>query len=130
VILDVLAGKDVGTYFKPQSRMPAVKRWIAYGASSKGTVQVNEGTKKAIFEGSSLLPVGVTKVKGTFRVGDVVTLVDEKHVEFARGNPNFNSNELNQIKGLQVAEVQKKLGSDKPKEVIEHRNIHLIGEEQ
>lgn len=130
VILDILAGKDVGTYFKPQSRMPAVKRWIAYGAAVKGIIQVNEGAKKAILEGSSLLPVGVTKVKGIFDVGDVVSLEDENHVEFARGNPNFNSSELNQIKGLKASDVKKKLGSDKPKEVIEHRNIHLIEEEK
>jgi glutamate 5-kinase len=128
VIIDILAGKDVGTYFKPQTRMPAVKRWIAYGAAVKGIVHVNEGAKKAILEGSSLLPVGVTKVIGIFNEGDVVSLEDENQVEFARGNPNFNSSQLNLIKGLQVTEVHKKLGSDKPKEVIEHRNIHLIEE--
>src|SRR3972149_1395210 len=77
VLLDILAGKDVGTYFKPQCRMPAVKRWIAYSASVKGQIFVNEGAKKAILEGSSLLPVGVTRVVGHFNVGDVVTLVDE-----------------------------------------------------
>jgi glutamate 5-kinase len=130
VVLDILAGKDVGTYFKPQSRMPAVKRWIAYGAAVKGTIQVNEGAKKAILKGSSLLPVGVTKVKGIFDVGDVVSLEDENNIEFARGNPNYNSTQLNLIKGLKVSDVKKKLGSDKPKEVIEHRNIHLIGEEK
>ncbi len=129
VIVDILAGKGVGTYFKPQSRMPAVKRWIAYGAAVKGAIHVNEGAKKAILQGSSLLAVGITKVVGVFDVGDVVSLEDEKHREFARGNPNFNSSQLNQIKGLQVTEVLKKLGSDKPKEVIEHRNIHLTGEE-
>jgi glutamate 5-kinase len=130
VLLDILSGKDVGTYFKPQSRMPAVKRWIAYGASVKGTVQVNAGAKKAILEGSSLLPVGVTKVVGIFDEGDVVALEDEKQVQFARGNPSYNSSQLNLIKGLQVTEVQRKLGPDKPREVIEHRNIYLIEEEK
>ena len=130
VLLDILSGKDVGTYFKPQSRMPAVKRWIAYGAAVKGTVQVNEGAKKAILEGSSLLPVGVTKVVGIFDEGDVVAIEDEKQVQFARGNPSYNSSQLNLIKGLQVTEVHRKLGPDKPKEVIEHRNIYLIEEEK
>ena len=129
-IIDILAGKDVGTYFKPQSRMSAVKRWIAYGAAVKGTIVVNEGAKKAVLEGSSLLPVGVTKVVGIFNEGDVVSLENENHVVFARGNPNFNSSQLNLIKGLQVTEVHKKLGADKPKEVIEHRNIHLIEEDK
>ena len=130
IIVDILAGKEAGTYFKPQSRMPAVKRWIAYGAAVKGTIQVNEGAKNAIFEGSSLLPVGVTKVVGIFKAGDIVSLEDEKHKEFARGNPNYDSTQLNLIKGLQVSEVHKKIGADKPKEVIEHHNIHFIEEEE
>ena len=125
VILDIIAGKDVGTYFKPQTRMPAVKRWIAYGAAVKGAIHVNEGAKKAVLQGSSLLPVGITKVVGVFDVGDVVSLVDEGGVVFAKGNPNYNSSQLNLIKGLQISEVEKKLGA-KPREVIEHRNIHLI----
>jgi len=130
VLLDILSGKDVGTYFKPQNAMPFVKRWIAYGAAVKGQIHVNDGAKKAIFEGSSLLPVGVTRVVGNFNVGDVVNLVDEKKVEFAKANPNYSSGELSLIKGLQASEVQKKLGSDKPKEAVEHRNIHLIEEEK
>ena len=130
VIVDILGGKEVGTYFKPRTKMKAIKRWIAYGASVKGQIHVNAGAKKAILEGSSLLPVGVMKVVGHFKACDVVSLVDKEGVEFAKGNPNFTSGELNLIKGLQIAEVRKKLGSDKPKEVIEHRNIHLIEEEK
>jgi glutamate 5-kinase len=130
VIVDVLAGKEIGTYFKPRARMPAVKRWIAYGASIKGQIYVNEGAKKAILEGSSLLPVGVIKVVGQFKACDVVSLIDETGLEFAKGNPNFDSGELNLIKGLQVTDVRKKLGLDCPKEVIEHRSIHLVEEEK
>ena len=130
VIVDILAGKDIGTYFKPQTPMPAVKRWIAYGAAVKGKIYVNEGAKKAILEGSSLLPVGIVKVVGNFSVGEVVSLVAEDEEEFAKGNPNFSSGELSLIKGLQNTEVGKKIGSEKPKEVIEHRNIHLIEEEK
>lgn len=126
VIIDILAGKEVGTFFKPQTKMKAIKRWIAYGASVKGQVHVNEGAKKAILEGSSLLPVGVTKVVGHFKASDVVSLVGEDCVEFAKGNPNFASGELNLIKGLQVSEVKKKLGSDCPKEAVERKSIHLL----
>jgi len=130
VLLDILSGKEVGTYFKPQTPMPAVKRWIAYGAAVKGQIHVNEGAKKAVLEGSSLLPVGITRVVGSFNVGEVVSLVDDCKVEFAKGNPNFSSSDLNLAKGLQYTDVQRILGDNKPKEVIEHRNIHLIGEEK
>jgi len=126
VLTDILAGEEVGTYFQPQSQMPAVKRWIAYGASVKGQISVNEGAKQAIFKGSSLLPVGVTGVSGHFDAGDVVSLVDQNNCKFARGDSNYNSGELSLIKGLKITEVKKKLGISRPKDVIEHRNIHLI----
>ncbi len=124
VIADILAGKSVGTYFRAQSRMPAVKRWIAYGASIKGQIYVNDGAKKAILEGSSLLPVGVTRVVGQFKASDVVSIVGEDRVEFARGNTNYSSDELSLIKGLKVAMVKKVLGN-MSKEVVERKNIHL-----
>jgi glutamate 5-kinase len=128
VVADILAGKQVGTYFKPQTRMPAVKRWIAYGASVKGQIHVNEGAKKAILEGSSLLPVGVTRVVGHFNAGDVVSLIDQNGFEFAKANPNFTSSEVDLAKGLQASQAKKKLGGNRPKEVIERRNIHLTVE--
>ena len=128
IIVDILAGKQVGTYFKPQPKLPAVKRWIAYGASVKGQIHVNEGAKKAIIKGSSLLPVGLTKIVGRFDAGDIVSLIGEDGAEFAKGNPNYSSGDLNVIKGLQVTQVKKKLGTAKPKEVIERRNIHLTVE--
>lgn len=115
----------MGTYFKAQKRMPAVKRWIAYGASVKGQIHINEGAKKAILEDSSLLPVGVSKIIGHFNVGDVVSIVGEDNAEFAKGNPNYNSGELNLIKGLQIREIKRKLGYIRQKEVMERRNIHL-----
>jgi glutamate 5-kinase len=128
-LIDILASdkeKVVGTYFRPQNRMSAVKRWIAYGAAVRGSIQVNDGAKEAIIQGSSLLAVGIISVNGVFDVNDVISIEDESQREFARGTPNFNSSQLDQIKGLQIVEVLEKLGSDKSKEVIEHRNIHFI----
>ena len=125
VLTDILEGKKVGTYFKPQKCMPSVKRWIAYGASVKGQIFVNEGAKQAILDGSSLLPVGVDKVVGHFNVGDVVGIVGPNNVEFAKGNPNYNSGELSLIKGLQISEVKAELGYIRQKEVIERKHIHL-----
>ncbi len=130
VLIDILGGKEVGTYFKPQCRMPAVKRWIAYGASVKGQIHVNESAKKAILKGSSLLPVGVSKIIGHFNSGDVVGIVDQENIEFAKGNTNYNSGELNLIKGFQISKVKKKLGYIRQKEVIERKHIHLLREEK
>ncbi|MFA5363848.1 MAG: glutamate 5-kinase [Candidatus Bathyarchaeia archaeon] len=126
VILDILEGKQTGTIFKPQQRLPSIKRWIAYGASVKGQVTVNEGAKKAIMEGASLLPVGVTKVEGTFNEGDVISLVDQTGQEFAKGNPNYTSAEINVVKGLKTTQIKKALGYIRNKEVIARKNICIV----
>jgi glutamate 5-kinase len=125
VILDVLAGKQIGTFFTPQKRLPQMKRWIAYGASVKGQIEVNEGAKKAILKGASLLPVGVVKLTGTFNEGDVICLVDQDGVEFAKGNPNYNSGEISIIKGLKTSQIRKALGYIRCKEIIARKNIHI-----
>jgi glutamate 5-kinase len=123
VITDIIAGKQVGTIFKAQKRLPGIKRWIAYGASVKGQIFVNEGAKKAILDGASLLPVGVISITGTFNEGDVVSLVDQMGVEFAKGNPNYNSAEINVIKGLKTNQIKKALGYICHQEVIARKNI-------
>jgi glutamate 5-kinase len=126
VLLDIIAGKEVGTYFKPQEKMSSITRWIAYGASVKGQIFVNEGAEKAIFKGASLLPIGVTKVVGHFDVGDVVGMVGQDNVEFARGNPNYNSGEINLIKSLKTNQIEKALGYIRRKEIIGHKNMHIV----
>ncbi|MGA2875879.1 MAG: glutamate 5-kinase [Nitrososphaerales archaeon] len=126
VIPDILSGIEVGTYFKPEGKMSAVKSWIAYSASVKGQIFINEGARKAILDGSSLLAVGITKVTGQFNAGDVVGIVDQNNEEFAKGNPNYTSNEINMIRGLQASEIKKKLGN--AKEVIGRKKIHLLKE--
>jgi glutamate 5-kinase len=123
IITEILKGKQHGTLFKPQDRLPSIKRWIAYGASIKGEIFVNLGAKKAILDGASLLPVGVTKITGTFNEGDVISLVDQKGVEFAKGNPNYNSAEINAIKGLKTNQIKKALGYIRQKEVVARKNI-------
>ncbi|MDG6221999.1 MAG: glutamate 5-kinase [Candidatus Bathyarchaeota archaeon] len=126
VITDILAGKQVGTLFKAQQKLPGIKRWIAYGASVKGKIFVNEGAKNAILKGGSLLPVGIINVEGNFNEGDVVCLVDHNRNEFAKANPNYNSSEISIIKSLKTNQIKKVLGYIRHKEVVARKNICLL----
>ena len=91
VFLDILAGKDVGTFFKPQTSMPAVKRWIAYGAAVKGQIHVNEGAKKAILEGSSLLPVGIIGLSGTLTLATSSASLTNAKLSLQRATLTFQA---------------------------------------
>lgn len=130
VLLDILDGKSVGTFFKPSEKsLPGIKRWIAYGAGAKGRIQVNEGAKRAIERGASLLAVGIDDVSGRFQIGDVVSLVDPDRREFARGIVNYTSGETNLIKGMKTAQIRKTLGYIRQKEIVIRKRMHLTKEE-
>jgi len=127
VLLDVLEGKPVGTFFKPDEKgLPGIKRWIAYGAGVKGQIHVNEGAKKAILKGASLLAVGIEGVSGKFQIGDVVSLVGSDGKEFARGIVNYSSEEVNLIKGKNTSQIKKILGYIRQKEIVIRKRMHLL----
>jgi glutamate 5-kinase len=130
VLLDAIASKPVGTLFRPTGKMSSIKKWIAYGASVKGWISVNEGAEKAVIKGSSLLPVGITGVSGQFEIGDVVGLVDQNGMRFGRGMVNYNSEEVNSIKGLKTIQIKKTLGYIRRKEVVTRKYIHLLEENE
>jgi len=131
VLLDVLAEKPVGTYFKPAEKsLPGIKRWIAYGAGVKGQIYVNDGAKRAILRGASLLAVGIESVSGRFQIGDVVSLIGQDGKEFARGIVNYTSEETNLIKGMNTTQIRKTLGYIRQKEIIIRKRMHLIEEEE
>lgn len=92
----ILAGKEEGTLFVPESKkLTGRKRWIAFFHHPKGTVIVDEGAKIALREdGKSLLPPGVTSVEGEFGSGDIIRIVDPNGTEFARGISHFDSKAL------------------------------------
>src|SRR3546814_1693638 len=50
----------------------ARKRWIAGSLKPAGRLRVDAGALKALREGKSLLPAGVTAVEGQFERGDAV----------------------------------------------------------
>ena len=125
VLLDVLDGKPVGTWFKPVDRMRGRKKWVAYGASLKGRIVVNEGAEKAIMRDASLLPIGISEVAGHFDIGDVVGLINQSGKRFGRGMVNYSSDEINAIKGLKTSQVSKVLGYVRQEEVITRKHIYL-----
>jgi glutamate 5-kinase len=87
VIEAVLAGEDVGTLFvAARERLSAKKYWIAFTLRPRGEVLLDRGAADAVrAKGKSVLSVGVLGVRGDFRAGDAVRLVDAEGREIARG---------------------------------------------
>ncbi len=79
---------------------------------------------------ASLLAVGITRATGQFKIGDVVSLVDQDGREFARGTANYTSEEINFIKGLKTSQIRKTLGYVRQKEIVTRKRIHITEEEE
>lgn len=101
VVLDAVAGKSVGTYFKASpSKLQARKLWIAWAQKSRGRIVVDDGAVTALIEGKkSLLAAGVKMVEGTFNAGDAVEVVSVGDEVVAKGLVAYDSAILIQIAG-------------------------------
>jgi glutamate 5-kinase len=101
VVLDAVAGKPVGTYFKASpNKVQARKLWIAWAQQSRGRIVVDDGAVLALTEGKkSLLAAGVKMVEGTFKAGDAVEVVSVGDEVIAKGLVGYDSAILAQIAG-------------------------------
>lgn len=127
VLLKILEGKQIGTFFKPNNKsLPGIKRWIAFGAGSKGQIRVNPGAKRAIVKGASLLAVGIDSINGEFQVGDVVSITDLESNEFARCMVNYTSEEIKIIKGMRTSQIGKTLGYIRQNEIASRKRMNII----
>ena len=125
----ILSGeeKDTGTLFTARSsRIEMRKRFLAFGARTKGVVVVDSGCEKALLEkGSSLLPTGVISVEGDFHPGDTVKVLNEAGQEIARGLVNYSYDEALKIKGASTNKLAEILGHKSYDELI-HRDYLVV----
>jgi glutamate 5-kinase len=116
VIGKIISGEQIGTVFMPKRKLSNRSRWIL-NSTAAGVINIDEGAMKAIKDRKSLLPSGITSVKGTFEAGAVVMLNNK-----AKAVTNFSSAELKQLAGKHSSEIRKILG---PK----HRDVVAIPED-
>ncbi len=111
--------KNYCTWFISKiSKLQARKKWIISSISPKGELIIDDGAKKALNKGKSLLAAGIKKVSGKFNKGDHIKILDNKKNEFARGLSSFSSEEISKIIGCHSNEIQKILGYVSKSEVV------------
>ncbi len=117
--LNQIEKNDNCTWFLSKtSKLHARKKWIISSIAPKGELMIDEGAKKALINGKSLLAAGIKKVSGKFNKGDHIKIFDNKKREFARGLSSFSSEEINKIMGCQSNEIREILGYVSKSEVV------------
>ena len=107
VITDIVRKKDIPyTHFIARHKKESgVKKWLAHsGTFARGAVTVNEGAKEALLgeKASSLLMVGITRVHGSFKKGDIVSILDEEGNRIGLGKSHYDSKKAEQNLGEKV----------------------------
>ena len=120
-------GEALGTMLiSDKEPIAARKQWLVGRLKVCGSLTLDLGASKMLTDhGKSLLPVGVLSIKGTFHKGDLVTCVDEKGLEVARGLVNYNSEESAKILGKSSEMIADELGYCDAEELIHRDNLVL-----
>lgn len=108
IISDIIREKDVPyTHFvAAEKKKSGVKKWLSYSDTfARGAVIVNEGAKEALLsdKATSLLMVGITKVKGIFKSGDIVKILDEQGNSIGLGKCQYDSEKAEQNIGKKLS---------------------------
>jgi glutamate 5-kinase len=114
------------SWFYPATNPVTVrKQWIAGSLKPAGELHVDEGAAAALKRGKSLLPAGVTHVKGKFERGDALLVRDAEGNEIARGLSAYSSTEAEQLCGRKSNEIEGLLGYRGRDEMI-HRDDLVV----
>jgi glutamate 5-kinase len=105
-----LDGQAEGTRFAArEARYNSFKLWLKYAKPAHGTIVVDAGAARALRDGgTSLLPVGITDVRGDFDAGDAVQ-VAHGAIVIGKGICNYAAAELARVKGMKSGAVRELL---------------------
>jgi glutamate 5-kinase len=124
----LLKGENPGTRFiANKEKTKAKKHWLKHTLKSDGQVFLDEGAVIAVVnKGASLLPSGISAVKGNFDVGDSIDIVNAKTQQVvAKGICQYHYRDLQKIKGKKSTQIQEILGFF-PSKVVVHRDDMVI----
>jgi glutamate 5-kinase len=119
------AGERAGTSFAArEGRYSSFKLWLKYAKPVRGRVLVDAGAARALREGgTSLLPVGIVEVLGSFDAGDAVEVAHDGEV-VGKGISNYSATELRRVRGLKSPAVRELL--PRASEEAVHRDYFVL----
>jgi glutamate 5-kinase len=116
-----------GTLFKgnPERQKSRRKSWMSTVVKNDAWLVVDDGALKALADqNTSLLPIGIKKVHGVFKRGDVIQ-VKNKNKIVAVGISEYDHREMDVIKGKKSSEIGAVI-ENPPSKVAIHKDNLLV----
>ncbi|MEX0285648.1 MAG: glutamate 5-kinase [Paracoccaceae bacterium] len=108
--LDALNQGAAATWFSAQlDPQAARKRWIA-AMKPRGEIRIDPGAARALGNGKSLLPAGVSGVTGVFGRGDPVAILGPTGDRLGQGLCRYTADEARTIRGRHTSDIEPLLG--------------------
>ena len=108
--LSALAEGAAATLFTARTDPKAArKHWIS-SMKPQGIIVVDRGAAKALGSGKSLLPAGVSDVRGSFMRGDPVDIHCADGTHLGAGLSRYTADEARAIKGKRSDQIEPLLG--------------------
>ena len=119
-LIQIIENKSsaVQTHFLPaRKRSTGVRKWLSHSDDfARGEVFINEGAREALLSDKaiSLLFIGISKIEGHFKEGDIVRVKDTKGDVIGLGRSSFASEE-----------ARREMGGKKCKPFIHYDYLYL-----
>lgn len=128
VLIHLMGGSSIGTLLEaPTLSLAARKQWLADHLQVSGQLILDAGAVRALrSEGKSLLAIGVVKVVGKFKRGEVVAILNEQNQDIARGLSNYSADEAQRIARHTSNEIEAILGYVAEPELVHRDNLVLL----
>ena len=103
IIVDINKGNFIGTKILPKGNASNIKRWMAFNeVAKKGTVYINDGAVEAlrsVDKITSLLPIGIVKIEGSFKKGEIVEIVNKEGKALGMGITQYGVEKAQELLG-------------------------------
>lgn len=122
-----LLEKNGGTLFKgnPERQKSRRKSWLSTVVKNDAWIVVDDGCLKALSDqNTSLLPIGIKKIHGIFKRGDVIQVKNKNRI-VAVGISEYDHRELDLIKGKKSSEISAVI-ENPPSKVAIHKDNLLV----
>ena len=128
VLEQLRAGESVGSLLYPDLKPQAArKRWLASHKQTRGVLVIDAGAADALkAKGRSLLPVGVTEVRGVFDRGDIVAIETTDGERLATGLVNYGSTQALEMFGKTTKQLNENQLLTEGDALVHRDNMALI----